>query len=604
SDSQALSLATLPDGRVFVGTGPSGLLVDISNPKAPITAPRLTPEIKYLWDLATDTKGNLYAATGPTGQLWKISPDGTRTLLLDSPHSHLLCVAIGPDGSVYAGSDGEGLIYRVSAEGKTSVVYDAPQSEVRTLLFTPEGVLYAGTAAEAGGGGGSGRGNSLFTGGGLTALDTKIGAVMAAQEPPKPSASPTPSSNPPPTVGGSANPKPAAAGDNAVYRIGPDGVPREVFRSRVLIFSLARQGDRLLVGTGPEGQLFEVRDQGHAWAPIAKLDHGQILSMIPGPQDALLIGTGDPGAIIRLDSGYVASGTIVSDVLDTKLISRFGALTWRAEQPEGTTVALQMRTGNVGEPDSTWSPWSSEQTDPEGAKAGVPPGRFAQYRATLSTRDSSKTPELRSVAIRHQSVNLPPEIVKVEVPDVTAADGTTRQTKLNLRWEVTDPNSDELSYTVHLRKEGWPDWIRIGPEQPITASSLEWDTTAVPDGHYRVRLTASDRLSNNPDDVLTVDRTSDVFAVDHQSPEVSIAPKSRGAVITLQDRSTRLVKAAYALDGGEWTPIFPEDGLYDSPRETMTLSLPDLKPGFHILMVRATDAAGNVGTNDALIDTR
>ena len=33
-----------------------------------------------------------------------------------------------------------------------------------------------------------------------------------------------------------------------------------------------------------------------------------------------------------------------------------------------------------------------------------------------------------------------------------------------------------------------------------------WDTTAVPDGFYRVRVTASDRPSNNPDDALTDDR--------------------------------------------------------------------------------------------------
>ena len=27
--------------------------------------------VQYVWDLASDPKGNLYAATGPTGQLWR-----------------------------------------------------------------------------------------------------------------------------------------------------------------------------------------------------------------------------------------------------------------------------------------------------------------------------------------------------------------------------------------------------------------------------------------------------------------------------------------------------------------------------------------------------
>ncbi|WP_422927036.1 hypothetical protein [Singulisphaera sp. PoT] len=614
-DTQVLSLAVLPENRVLAGTGPTGLIVDLTDPKNPKPTPALDPSVKYIWDLATDAKGNLYAVTGPTGQLWKVAADGNRTLLYDSPHSHLLSVAVGSDGSVYAGSDGEGLIYRVSPDGKASVVYDAPQNEVRTLLFAPDGTLYAGTAAESGGGGGGspGRGPGLFSGGGgatTSSTTPPSGATVAsadAPEPPKPP-SPTPPPRPPVSSpsssgGGSASPKPPSPGDNAVYRISNDGVPREVFRARVLIYALAWQEGRLLVGTGPDGQLFEVRDQGHESAPIARLDHGQILALLTDPKGNLLIGTGDPGAVARLESGYVPTGTLVSEVLDTKLISRFGALSWRSDQPEATTVAVQVRSGNVGEPDATWSAWSPEQTTPTTSKANVPPGRFAQYRLTLSTKNQAVTPEVRSVVIRYQTVNLPPEVSKVDVPDVSILDGTTRQTKLTLRWDVSDPNGDELEYALHIRKDGWPDWIRLGDEHH-TGSNYEWDTTSVPDGLYRYRLTASDRPSNNADDALTRERTSEPFLVDHLAPAVAIESKSRGAVVTLRDNATRITKSAYALDGGEWTPIFPDDGLYDSNEETITLSLPDLKPGTHVLVIRANDAAGNTGTGDILLDVR
>lgn len=368
-----------------------------------------------------------------------------------------------------------------------------------------------------------------------------------------------------------------------------------------MVYALAWQAGRLLVGTGPEGQLYEVRDQDET-TPIARLDHGQILSMLSEPDGGLLIGAGDPGAVVRLNTGYVASGSLVSDVLDTKLISRFGALTWRADQPKGTSIALQVRTGNVGEPDSTWSAWSPEQTDPEGSQAQSPPGRFAQYRATLSTRDDSVTPELRSVFLRYQTANLPPEITKIEVPDVTVADGTTKQGRLNLKWSVTDPNGDDLEYTLHIRKDGWPDWVRLGDERQ-TSSSYDWDTTAVPAGLYRIRITASDRPSNSPNDALIRERVSDPFIVDHDSPTITIATtQPLSATITLKDHLTRLVKAAYALDGGDWVPVFPDDGLFDSSQETITVAFPDLKPGTHILVVRTTDAAGNTGTGDALIE--
>lgn len=612
TDSQALTLAVLPDGRTFVGTGPSGLIIELTDPAKPITTPRLDADVKYIWDLAADAKGNLYAATGPTGQLWKLEPDGKRTLLLDSKHAHLLCVAVAPDGAVYAGSDGEGLIYRVSAEGKTSVVYDAPQPEIRSLLVAPDGALYAGTAAEAGSGssgGSSSRGAALFSSGGTTGANRPSGSTetsaSAAPEPPKPSppaSKPTSPSSSSSSPGGSASPRPPSPGDNAVYRITSDGVPREIFRARALIYALAWQGERLLVGTGPEGQLYEVRDHDQS-APLARLDHGQILSMIVEPSGGLLIGAGDPGAVVRLNAGYVASGTLVSDVLDTKLISRFGALTWRANQPKGTSIALQIRTGNVGEPDATWSSWSAELSNPDGSPFQVPAGRFAQYRATLSTCDASVTPELRSVFLRYQTANLPPEITKVDVPDVSVGDGTAKPGRLTLKWSVTDPNSDDLEYTLHLRKDGWPDWIRLGDERQ-TSSSYEWDTTAVPAGHYRLRVTASDRPSNNPADALSRDRESEPFIVDHEPPTIELAATPRGATITLTDLLTRLTKAAYALDGGDWTPIFPDDGLFDSAKETIAVPLPDLKPGSHLLVVRTTDAAGNTGTNDILIEVK
>ena len=91
------------------------------------------------------------------------------------------------------------------------------------------------------------------------------------------------------------------------------------------------------------------------------------------------------------------------------------------------------------------------------------------------------------------------------------------------------------------------------------------------------------------------------FLVDHDPPAVNVTPVKSGATIMLKDELTHLVKADYALDGGHWVPIFPDDGLFDTQTEKITLSLPDLKPGVHLLMVRATDSAGNLGSGDALV---
>ena len=372
---------------------------------------------------------------------------------------------------------------------------------------------------------------------------------LATTPSPKSAASTTP-------AGGSAAPRPVSPGDNAVYRIDADGVPREVFRARALIYALAWQDDRLLVGTGPEGQLYEVRDLGQSRPRSPGSTTVRSSRCSTTRRRSLLVGAGDPGAVVRLAPGHVASGTLVSDVLDTKLISRFGALTWRAEQPAGTSVALQVRTGNVGEPDATWSDWSAEQTDPgpRGAVASRPVRPVPRHPRDPRPRTSPPSCARSRSATRRPTCL--PRSPRSTSPTSSAADGATRQTRLTLRWDVTDPNGDDLNYTLHIRKEGWPDWVRLG-EDPLTETSYAWDTTAVPAGLYRVRVTASDRPSNNPDDALTRERASEPFIVDHEAPTVTITPRPPTVSVALKDNLTRLVKAAYALDGGDWVPDLP-----------------------------------------------
>ncbi len=411
TDSQALSLAVLADGTVYAGTGPNGQVVNVSDPRHPASRP--SPKVQYIWDLAVDPHGNLYAATGPSGQLWKRSGDGKWSLVYDSKATHLLCLAIGPDGSIYAGSDGEGLIFRVFPDGKATILFDAPQAEIRTLLWAGDGALYAGTAAESGGGS-SARGSMFLTQeGGPPSFRDGLGSDRGPGAPTRgdeelsvgrtrAQAGALGQGRPPlarPPSGGSATPKPITAGDNAVYRLEADGVPREVLRIKALIHALAWADGRLLVGTGPEGLIYEVRDRGHETAPLAKLDSGQILALLVQPDGAILVGTGDPGSVVRLASGYAAAGTLISDVHDTKLVSRFGSLTWRADMPTGTALSIETRSGNVGEPDETWSAWSAGQTDPATGVTASPSARFIQYRARLSTTNPGHTPELRSVAL-------------------------------------------------------------------------------------------------------------------------------------------------------------------------------------------------------------
>ncbi len=603
-DSQVLALAHTRDEHVLAGTGPGGLIFDLADPKTP--GVRIAPSVKYIWDLAVDRGGDVYAATGPEGQLWKRShSDGRWSLLYDSKMSHLLCVAVAPDGAIIAGSDREGLIYRITAAGSATIVFDAPQSEVRSLVWGGDGALYAGTAAEAGPAARTSPFLSFEPSAGATLVGARVaasGRVVRASYVPEQQTRPQPGarSNVP---GGSAAPRPASPGENAVYRFAADLVPREVFRVKGMIHAMAWCQDRLLVGVAPDGSIHEIRNEGADVTLAVKLDSAQILALLAEPDGNVVIGTGDSASVRRLSARYESSARLVSEVKDARLKSRFGGVRWDAVTPPGTSISVQCRSGPVSEPDETWSPWSAAQTDPAHAAASTPAGRYFQYRAILATGDPRQTPELRSISLAYRTINLAPEIARLDIPDLTAGDGAARQVRLSVRWDASDPNEDDLSYALKVRKDGWPDWIALGSE-PTQEKSYSWDTTPFPSGKYRLKLIASDRRSNSPEETLARERESVPFVVDHDPPAVTATVRDGKASILIKDQLVRIASADYSLDGATWTPIFPDDRLFDALEERVTLDLKGLKPGVHVLMVRAVDAAGNTGSGDVLVESR
>ena len=83
-----------------------------------------------------------------------------------------------------------------------------------------------------------------------------------------------------------------------------------------------------------------------------------------------------------------------------------------------------------------------------------------QYRVTLSSDVANATPTLRNFALRYQTINQAPEITSFEVPDFDAKDLENAK-KLKLKWNATDPNEDELTYSIFCKKDGWKDWVLL-----------------------------------------------------------------------------------------------------------------------------------------------
>jgi hypothetical protein len=134
----------------------------------------------------------------------------------------------------------------------------------------------------------------------------------------------------------------------------------------------------------------------------------------------------------------------------------------------------------------------------------------------------------------------------------------------------------------------------------VDMDSYEWNSRTVEDGHYEIRVLASDERSNTPATKMTGSRISDPVVVDNTGPVI------RGHFIEQRDNATVLVllvkdsysvisKLMYTIDSHkEWQGAIPDDLVYDTTDESFTLTIEDLEPGEHVVAIQVSDDVGNV----------
>ncbi len=97
---------------------------------------------------------------------------------------------------------------------------------------------------------------------------------------------------------------------------------------------------------------------------------------------------------------YVNQGDFVSPVHDTDGVTELGTASWQASVPEGTSLAVQVRSGNTATPDQSWSAWSAPLAQ-SGQAIPLPPQRFVQYRVTMTTTNHLVSPRLQEVRLTY-----------------------------------------------------------------------------------------------------------------------------------------------------------------------------------------------------------
>ena len=610
----ATCAVALADGSVLVGTGPAagGKVVRVAGDQATVLGDTKESAVNAL---AVDRAGIVYAAT-TSGRIYKLAQGKTEVFATLSGADSVLSLVVDKAGTgLFAGTGAEGKVFHVEASGAASVYYTTDDTFVVSLALAADGTLYAGTSGK----GllyrvtGPGRAGVVydFPGDDVHAIALGPGGLVYAIVNEEPASSASDESPPRRNGGGRSAPGPSPSprmkpGKGNLWRFDAQGRPeRMMHHDEFHYVSLAvDEHGTPYVGTGAEGRVYSV-DDAHAVSLVGDTDERQVGALGVTGRARFAVGS-DPAVFHRVLSVGGPDAVWTSKALDAGLRARFGHLTWHGEG----SLEVSTRSGDTRTPDSTWSPWQGPIAP--GGLSPSPAARFVQIRARL--RDAAAA--IADVTLAFATENLRAVVTGVEAQ----AKGQTHESKeglpasggeppkhdsvMHVTWKVDNPDSDELRYRVQFRREGQARWLDATPPGDVlTKPELEWDTAALPEGSYRLRVDASDEMANPPDDTTHHALESAPVLVDNTPPVFkSIALTGRRLRAEVVDGTGPIARVEVAVDGQlEWRPLSPADGIFDTADEGVDADITALippGPGPHVVAVRAFDAAGNAAIRE------
>ena len=632
-----MALAVDARGFIYAGSSPDGKVYQIS--RSGEAKVFFDPKAKYIWALAFDPQGRLLVATGEKGVLHRVEPNGNSTVLATLGatigQSNLTSLRVDRAGNILVGTDPGGMVVRVApggpngAEVKIFTLFDSEQREIHDLALTSgpggEEVVLALAVAESAGSGASSSAAAPPAGGAPGGFEGSVTVTLSDVQV-------VDSGSTSSTGSGTSGSSSSGAVKSILYRLAADGSWQSLWESRDAVgFSLQTQPDgQVLLGIGrkEKGRVLTLNAAGQTEAgTLVALPEGQVSRLIQAG-GRTYAASSNLGKLYALGSGTLTEGVITGNVLDSVHHAAWGELAWNGSG----TVEFQTRSGNTTTPDQTWSDWS-RPLPPSGqssrsARIESPAARYLQWRATLRRQGEAATPLLREVTIHYLPRNLAPRVtalttlpigVALQPAPPPSSEGIPaalqneamivtnnlpmpprrvfQQGALSLQWQGEDRNGDQLEYAIHYRLAAGSDWFTL--RSGLRENYLTIDSKELPDESYVFRVLASDRSANPAQLALTGSRETETIAIDNTAPELSLRIETAaGARVTIRasasDRTTIIRRAEYQLDGGTWLPVFPVDGLADSPREefALPLDLPDRRP--HLVAVRVFDANSNI----------
>jgi hypothetical protein len=629
TEMEVHALAPAPNGGLYVGTSPDGRIYRLDAKGQATTF--FDPDDKYIWSLVVDRDGSVFAGTGDKGAVYKITADGKGTKFFASKTAHAVSLAFDQNRQLLVGTGAPGRVFRVDAGGRGFLLLDTTYQEIHAIRVDPKGVIYAAAQSGRPQGGGDAFAETTMTPPAVTPsipnVSTEVTSITVVDLGGSQSA------------GGASGARSTMTG--AVYRVQPDGLWDELWTAKDdAPYDVAVEPDgAVLVATGAKGKLFRLSGDPVSAVLVTRVP-AQQATMIARAGERTFLATANPGLLMAVSSVRASRGTYESDVKDARLVSTWGVVAWRANAPAGSKVEIFTRSGNTRTPDEAWSEWSAAYANADGSQITSPKARYLQWRAVLSGT-AAAAPVLTSVSSAYLPRNIRPQVAAITIhppgvvfqkpfssgeAEIAGLDEEAQDQRATANnplgggapplgrrifqrglqtfaWKAEDDNSDELSYDVFYRREGDTTWRTL--KSDLRDTLLVWDTSSVPNGTYVLKVLASDRKSNPAGTALAGELESSSFDIDNVAPTVQIGSLRKDGArfivpAEVRDTDSAVMKVEYSLDAQRWQPAFPRDGILDGRLESFEIRL-DADAQGRTLVVRATDALGNVGTGQVRV---
>jgi hypothetical protein len=151
------SIAADPAGNLFAGAG-SPARVYLITPDGKSTT-IFEPQELQVQALVMSKSGALYAATTPDGKVYRVERRGSgdaknakqgtsewsSSVYFDPGTKYIWDLALDDSGNLYVATGDKGEIYRVTPTGQHSVFFKSDETHIRTLAIDPKGNVIAGS---------------------------------------------------------------------------------------------------------------------------------------------------------------------------------------------------------------------------------------------------------------------------------------------------------------------------------------------------------------------------------------------------------------------------------------------------------------------------